>query len=84
MGNERLNDIRAFKNFVEQQHLRGGDAISVEDVVARWEYENQSAEAREATLEAIREGLDDMHAGRTMPAEEVFGEIRRKYGLTER
>ena len=81
MGNERINDIRAFKDFVEQQHLRGGDAIRVEDVVARWEYENQSAETRTSTVEAIREGLDDMHAGRTMPAEEVFDEIRRKYSM---
>ena len=32
-------------------------------------------------VEGIREGLEDMEAGRTQPAEEVFEELRVKYGL---
>ena len=32
-------------------------------------------------LDGIRQGLDDMHAGRGRPAEEVFEEIRREFSL---
>jgi antitoxin ParD1/3/4 len=42
----------------------------------------QREEAEEAgTLEGIRQGLDDMHAGRGRPADDVFSEIRRDLNL---
>jgi prevent-host-death family protein len=31
--------------------------------------------------EAVRQGLDDVDNGRTFPADEVFEEIRRNYGI---
>jgi prevent-host-death family protein len=31
--------------------------------------------------EAIRQGLEDIRAGRTRPADEVFDEMRRKYAI---
>ena len=33
-------------------------------------------------VEALREGLEDIRAGRTRPAEEVFTELRRKHGIS--
>ena len=43
----------------------------------------QHEEAEEAhTLEAIRQGLEDMRAGRGRPAEEVFADIRREFNLS--
>jgi prevent-host-death family protein len=33
------------------------------------------------TIEAIREGLEDMHAGRTRPASEFFDEMEREFGI---
>jgi prevent-host-death family protein len=50
----------------------------------------QSAEAYQRLLdiasqadvvEAIRQGREDVEAGRTYPAEEVFAEMRKKYGI---
>ena len=50
----------------------------------------QSAEAYQRLLdiaaegsvqEAIRQGREDVAAGRTCPAEEVFNEMRKKYGI---
>ena len=50
----------------------------------------QSAEAYQRLLdiaaegsvqEAIRQGREDVVAGRTYPAEEVFNEMRKKYGI---
>jgi predicted transcriptional regulator len=38
--------------------------------------------AAEASIEeAIRQGREDVAAGRTYPMEEVFAEARKKYGL---
>ncbi len=34
---------------------------------------------RAEELEAIRRGLEDVKAGRTRPAEEVFADLERKY-----
>ena len=36
---------------------------------------------RELFLEAIKEGLRDLEAGRVRPAEEVFAELKAKYGF---
>lgn len=36
------------------------------------------------TLEGIRRGLEDMHAGRTQPLAEAFAEIRRDLTLPQR
>ena len=33
-------------------------------------------------LEGIREGYEDLKAGRTKPASEVFGDLRVKHGLS--
>jgi len=42
----------------------------------------QQEEAEEArVLEGIRQGLEDMRAGRGRPAEEVFADIRREFNL---
>jgi predicted transcriptional regulator len=35
------------------------------------------------TREAIRQGLEDVAAGRTYPAEEVFAAMREKYGIPD-
>lgn len=37
--------------------------------------------ARADVHEAIRQGLDDVAHGRTRPARDVFGDIRRRYDI---
>jgi prevent-host-death family protein len=37
--------------------------------------------AQSSEEEAIRQGLEDLREGRTRPIEEVFAEMRRKYGI---
>lgn len=48
-------------------------------ILPRDQPDSDDAEA----LALIREGIADMLAGRTVPADEVFGEIRRDFGLSE-
>jgi hypothetical protein len=82
MATERANDLHAFKSFIDEQ-LAGETVPTVDEVLARWEYETESDEEREDTLEAIRRGLADVEAGRVMPAREAVGELRRKRNLPD-
>ncbi len=82
MATERANDLYAFRSFIDEQ-LTGQTVPTVDEVLARWAYENQSDEEREATLEAIGRGFADVEAGRVMPAREAVAELRRKHKLPE-
>ncbi|MGE3818346.1 MAG: hypothetical protein AB7I30_02835 [Isosphaeraceae bacterium] len=81
MAAERVNDLRAFKEFIEEKLLVGRVDVTPEEALSHWEIENQTDEEREETLQAIQEGLEDMRAGRTRDAREVLAELRRKYNL---
>lgn len=78
MATERANDLRAFKGFIDEQ-LAGGDSdLTVEEALARWEYENTPEAEKEATLQAIREGPEDMYAGQTVDAFESAERLRQR------
>ena len=38
---------------------------------------------RQQAIEGIREGLEDVEAGRTRPAEEVHEDLRKKYEIPD-
>jgi prevent-host-death family protein len=59
--------------------VNGKAAAIVQDAKAYQRLLDIAARADEH--EAIRQGLEDVKAGRTRPAREVFEEIRRKYGI---
>jgi hypothetical protein len=83
MATERGQDLHAFKSFLDQQ-LVAETVPTVDEVIARWDYENETDEERAATVQAVREALADMAAGDTgVPAREVISELRRKHNLTE-
>ena len=82
MAIERANDLLAFKSFIDEQ-LAGETVPTVDEVLARWEYENESEEEREETLDAIRRGLADGEAGRVMPAREAVTQLRRNRHLPD-
>ena len=83
MATDRANDLKAFRDFADQQLSNGGADLTLEEALGLWEYENQTEEERADTLAAIREGLADVEAGRVRPAREAIAELRRKYNLTE-
>lgn len=68
--------LERFHAFVAER-IHGGNAaeLSPEEVLILWR-------EKEETLAAIREGLADMEAGRTWPAEDVLRELRQ--GLADR
>ncbi len=84
MATERANDLRAFKGFIDEQLSNGGTDLTLDEALARWEYENAPEEEREETIRAVREALDDMRAGDTgIPASEAIAALRRKHNLPE-
>jgi hypothetical protein len=79
MPTERSNDLRAFKSFIDDELKNGAADLTLDEALARWEYENSPEEEREATIRAIQCGLDDLYAGRTVDAFEFVERMRRKF-----
>jgi antitoxin ParD1/3/4 len=70
------------EQFVQAQVRRGRFASTEEAITAAVRLLRRQEEGEEArVLEGIRQGLEDMRAGRGRPAEEVFAEIRRELNL---
>lgn len=67
-----IHSLAEFHKFVGEQ-LQSVDAslLSPEEVLARWR-------ERQSTLNAIREGLADIDAGRTRPVEDLLDELRAR------
>jgi hypothetical protein len=69
------------KDFIDDQ-LAGATVPTVDQVIARWDSENGTAEDTCATVQALREALADMDAGDTgIPVHEALLELRRKHHL---
>ena len=83
MTTQRANDLRAFRQYIDQQLTNGGAEMTLDDALLNWEFENQTDEERAETLEAIREGLADVEAGRTRPAEDVIRDLCRRHNLPD-
>jgi len=83
MATERIDDLRAFRDFVSAQLGNGGSNHTPEECLDLWILENSSEEERAEVLEEIRLGLEDVRAGRTRPAREALSELRRKHWLAD-
>jgi len=59
--------------------INGKAALVVQDAASYQKLLDLAEESR--VLEGIRQGLEDMHAGRGRPADEVFADIRRDLSI---
>ncbi len=66
-----------------QAKVRSGRFTSSDEAITEAVRLLQQREEAEETrvLEGIRQGLEDMRAGRGRPAEEVFEDVRREFNL---
>ncbi len=72
------------EQFVQAKVQSGRFTSHDEAIAAGVRLLRQQEEAEEArTLEGIRQGLDDMHGGRTQPLAEAFADIRRDMNLPQ-
>ena len=70
------------EQFVQAKVRSGRFASSDEAITAAVRLLRRQEEAEEArVLEGIRQGLEDMRAGRTQPLAEAFADIRRDLKL---
>jgi antitoxin ParD1/3/4 len=70
------------EQFVRDLVRRGryaSEAEVIEQAVRLLQEREAAEQAR--VLEGIRQGLEDMRAGRGQPADQVFAEIRREFNL---
>jgi hypothetical protein len=72
--------LESFHRFA-QQKLQNGGAESLEDLLDLWRIENPSDEEQTEIHAVIRQGLEDIDAGRGRDADEVLRDLRRKHGL---
>jgi hypothetical protein len=84
MPTERVNDPRAFRDFLDAKLANGDPRLSLDEYIQLWHDENSSQEDREETLRAVRQGLADIESGRVRPFEEFDREFRTKHGLPAR
>ncbi len=66
--------------FVEQEFATGRYASRDEVVVQALRC---LREERQEAVAGIRQGLDDVAAGRTQPISEAIGDIRREFGVRD-
>jgi len=68
--------LESFHRFIGEQ-LRSDDAaqMSPEQALALWR-------ERQETVQAIREGLADVEAGRTKPLDEFLADFQARHGIT--
>ena len=70
-----VNDFNSFAEFGRARLSQG--AATLDDLVIEWE----STQHRDEINAAIREGIDDIEAGRHRPAAEVMADLRKKHNL---
>jgi hypothetical protein len=84
MARDRINDVHAFRVFLDEKLANGEANLTLDGALGLWEYENASEAERASTREAIRGGLADVECGRVRPFHEFDREFRQKHGLTPR
>ncbi len=80
---DRLDDLSAFRDFVDARLGEGESSLTPEECLGLWIFENSSDEELAEVLAEIQLGLDDLEAGRTRSARDALAELRRKHNLPE-
>lgn len=84
MSIDRINDLRAFRDFASARLMLGGET-TLDEALDLWQVENEGDPPRPDDVQAVREALDDMEAGdEGVPLEEAVAELRRKHNLPAR
>ena len=71
------HELDSFHRFATDRLRKSEEKLTIDDLVIEWD----SMRNREQINAAIREGLADIDAGRTRPADQVTEELRRKHNI---
>ena len=69
-------ELETFHQFLSEQLASGNKDLSPEEFLRLWRTRQRE---HDETIEAVKEGVADMEAGRTRPLADVAEEIRRKH-----
>ncbi|QEH36710.1 hypothetical protein OJF2_52950 [Aquisphaera giovannonii] len=82
MSTDRLNDLRAFRDFADGKLTSGESPPTLDHALALWELENEGEEDRADAVREVREAIDDMRSGdRGVPLDEAIAELRQSLNL---
>jgi hypothetical protein len=70
-----------FHRFACEQISHGGSQASLDELYSRWRIDNPTQDERDEVNEIIRQGIEDIAAGRGRDAQEVTEELRKKHGI---
>ena len=73
------DELDSFHRFATDRLKESEEELTIDDLVIEWD----SVRNREEINSAIREGLADIDAGRTRPADQVTEELRNKHNIPE-
>jgi predicted transcriptional regulator len=73
-------EVESFHKFAVARLAAGTPEPSFRELLIEW----QDREGREAVNQAIREGLEDVAAGRYEPVEKVMDDLRAEFGFDRR
>ena len=79
MSMQSPTEAEAFYQFLGQTLSQGQRETPPEALLRKWRAQKEYQE----TVEAIREGMADIEAGRGTPLEEFAAEMRKKFGIVE-
>lgn len=80
MSTSMPNEFKAFYDYLGQSLNQGDCGPTLEALVRKWRVEREFEE----TCDAIREGMEDIEAGRCRPIDEFDAEFRKRNGLPPR
>lgn len=74
-------DIEQFYGYAKAKLASCEQELTWQQLFQDWLLEQPSDEERQEVNTIIRQGIADINAGRSRPAEEVHDKLRRKYKL---
>ena len=74
--------IDSFHRFASEKMSNGGANMTMQEILQLWSLENPTDQERAEVNAIIRQGDEDIAAGRGRPVDEVNEELRRKYNLS--
>ena len=73
------DELDSFHRFATERLRKNDRELTIDDLVIEWD----STRNREEINAAIREGLEDIDAGRARTADQVTEELRKKHNIPE-
>jgi hypothetical protein len=83
MSTQVSSDLLRFHQFIGEKLSNGGLSLSPEDALDEWRAQSPFPEEKAATIQAVREALQDIAAGHTQSLEDFDQEFRRNHNMSQ-